>query len=616
MSQRVKGALHGVFPTADGRIVRDTLLVMTTVFLVAFPAIRRVDANTGKGLATAGRVAACAISAIVLYWCYLRKSLRWARPMSFVERHAVRLLAAWMVILLTWCALVLFSNPYRYEVNGGDAAFFSQALWNIVHGFKPETSWLTLNGVITPGDDPRYANAYGFVSIFSLHQGWLPIALLAPIYSLYSQPPMHMFALQICVVVLGLPGVYWATRCVGGSKPFALGAAIAYSSLPQIGTQLFFLGYMDVVGLATLPWLFGALFCRRWGLVALVALLTALVSFPFTYFVVFFGLTMLLFFRAPLPGAVVIVIGWVVMKVDTAIMTTALAAYPTAGPSHPSFLTTYVLDRTIGSLIDVVRFNVLYLMFLAQTMAFLPFLALWRRGRLNIPLLGLFFLLGLAFVPMMFRSYGWEFQRNSFFIVPVFMLGLFACASLNDELAADNPEQALGRPRVPTAVLFMGMLPAVLLGNPFTTGPLRSHYPWGSDISVTPDAETRAWDRTLRQFRAIVPDSVSLAWEADPEVMAVLTNRRQSWSVGREPRGVKYYAFLGSAARADGPAEAAKWNMKLAQLRADTTFEVVYDGNPGKPLLVLKNLNNHPIPRDENLLGWSVVTRPFRTLWR
>lgn len=608
----LRGVAFAWLPREADGLVRDCLAILLTVAVVALPAAAGAGPHTGRGLATAGVMALFAAVIIIAAW-RMRRSRILLAALDFMERHARSLLAGWIVFLLAWCGLVLFSNPYRYEVNGGDAAFFTQVLWNMTHGLKPESSLFTLNGVIMPGDDPRYANAFGFVSVFSLHHHWLPMAVLTPLYALFPRPPMNLFAIQLYVFAVGVPGVYWATRGAGGSRRFALAAATGYSALPQVGTQVFFLGYMDVMGLALLPWLFGALVRRRWPLMTLLALLTSLTSLPFAYFVVFFGLMVTLFFEGRVVGMIVMAIGGVVAKADGVIMNSIIEAYSGGAPAL-SLFKAYVLDRSLASLVEPAKFNAMYIAFLIEGVAFLPLLAVYRDGRLDRRVLGLFFLLGLAFGVMLLRGYGWPFQRNSFFIVPAYFLGILSATSLRPQPASPPPGQ--GPPAPPSMLFCAAMLPMILFGNPFDGGPvrsssaLRSHYPWGMNVSVLRMPETDAWDRTLRKLRELVPDSASLAWEADPVVAAWLTNRRQSWIIGREPEGVEYYAFVGSRSRADGPVEAARWRDGLARLHGDSTFHVIYDGNPGQPLLVMRNGKSHALPRREDLLGWGVLTRP------
>lgn len=608
--------LSKLFLPQMDRLIRDYLLLIFILAISGLCLYSISGLHIREGLKTAGVVGLASAFCTLLHWRYHKRAARFAEALLFLDRHALPILLAWQVAYLTWCGLVLFANPYRYEVAQGDAAWYVQTLWNLVDGFRPENSVFTLNGVFTPGDDPRYPNAIGYVSIFSMHQYWLPMAMLAPIYAIFPQPPMHVFALQICVIAFGLPGMYWATRHAGASRRFALLAAIGYSLLPQVGTQLFFKGMMDVMGFGILPWLFGALLARKWMLTYLFALLTALISFPFTHFVIISGLAILLFCRAIAPGVIVTVIGLSILTMDMAVMTTALGSYYAFGKSVPSFFETFVLEHSIELLIANAKFNFVYVIFLLQGVAFLPVIAIWRTGRLNNAILGIWFILGLAFIAMIWRSFGWEFQRNAFFVVPAYMLGIASCISLQRQMDAAQKRVSENFLDVPAVLLFFGMTTTILFGNPFSKGPLATHFPWGPEVSVVSSEESISWRDTMTRFNELIPQNASIAWRASPKIHAFLANRQHSWVVGRQPAGVKYSVFIGDAELdGDGVQGQAAWKSQLAKLRGDAHYKVLYDANPGKPLLIFENLHAHAIARNEELLGWSVVLQPIARFW-
>ncbi|MBE0621679.1 MAG: DUF2079 domain-containing protein [Burkholderiales bacterium] len=606
-----------LFPAQMDRLLRDFLGLSLVVAIVGLGLLAISNHKIGKGLEASEVVGLVSVSCVLLFSHFFSVGSRFVGILRFLDRYTLPVLVAWMVAYLTWCGLVLFANPYGYEVNGGDAAWYVQTLWNLVHGFRPENSLWTLNGPSIVGDDPRFPSAYGYVSIFTFHQYWLPMAMLAPIYALSPQPPMHLFAVQIWVIALGLPGVYWAVRQYGGSRHFALLAAIGYSLLPQVATLLFFKGYMDAIALGILPWLFGAYFSRKWALMYVFALLTALIGFPFTHFVIIFGLAVLIFLRALVPGAVVVLIGLSIMTIDMIIMTTALGFYYASPEKVPSFFTAFVLKHSITSAITNIKFNVMYVAFLLQGMAFLPVIALWRGARRDNSILGLWFILSLAFVAMMWRSFGWEFQRNSFFIVPVFMLGITSCLSLQRQLEEDQQPATAGVLCAPAVLLIFGMASMIFFGNPYSKGPIATHFPWGKEVTLASKDETIKWRMALERLNELVPKNAQIASRTSPKIYAFLANRQHSWEIGREPAGVKYYVFIGDPdLDADGPEKAAAWKSDRAKLKGDTRFQVLLDENPGKPLLILENLQAHPISRNEKLLGWSVVLEPASRLWR
>lgn len=546
----------------------------------------------------------------LLYLCCFSKEVSFAGLLRFLDRYALWVLAVWIVTFLAWCGLVLFSDPYRYEINHGDAVFHSQTLWNLANGLHPENSYFTFNDLpLTANDDPRFPQSYGYVSVF-IGQYWLPMAVLAPLYALFSQPPMHVFALQICIVAFGLPGMYWAVRQAGGSKLFAVLAAIGYSLLPQIDIQLFFKGYFDELALGIMPWLFGALLGKRWRLMYFFALFVSLISYPHPYFVIIFGLAVVLFFRAYLPGVIVILIGWGVIKMNAAIFLATVSPYHNSLSELPSFFKTYVIDRNINELIHNFMVNTAYIICLLQGVAFLPLLALRRNGRWDMAMVGFWFVLAGAFGLMLFRSVGWEFQRNSFLIVPLFMMAMISCINLQQEFNNAPEGESLRYRAAPSVLLAISMIVLIVFGvRYYPSGPLASHLAWGENGYIFHSREgVRDWDAALAKLDAIVPKDAGIAWRAAPEVHAFLTNRQHSWSIGREPKEVKYYVFLGDPMNSK---EKQEWESKIEILSQSPSFKLLYKDTPGKPLIVFENLEAQPIPRNERLLGWNVLSGVF-----
>lgn len=585
------------FPAQMEPLLRLFLLLNVIVTFLCF--------YVGGGYRSFGVVGIASTIGVLLGWRDYLGHGRSAVLLRWVERYSILLLLLWGILYLTWCGLVDFANPYRYEVNQGDAIWVTQILSNLVDGFRPEFSIATLNAPIGAGDDPRFPPAYGYVSAFSILQSWLPLTLLTPLYAIYPHPPMHVFAVQICIIAIGLPGMYWAVRKAGGSATFALFATIGYSLLPQVGTQLFFKAYMEAMGLALLPWLFGALLSRKWVLMSVFALLTALISFPFPHLVIIVGLATLIFFRAIVPGLVIMVIGWVVMKVDSAIITSAMSPYFANQAEIPSIFKQLVLDRTIGSFSKVVETNIWYIFSLLQAVAFLPILALWQYDRWNKTILGFMFILCLAFGASLFRSYGWEFQRNSFFIVPIYMMAIVAYLALQRQPDVNQKYDTQGVTNPPVTLFLFGLVAAIFWGNPHDyPSPIASHFPWGKNVTIMPDDETRKWKKTLQKLDEIVPKTAPIAWRASSDIDGIMTNRQHSWWMGKSPEGVKYHAFIGDAPNSS---EKSEWITLVAKLQNNKDFRVIYDGNPGKPMLIFENMLAHPVPRKEEWLGWSVL---------
>jgi len=341
------------------------------------------------------------------------------------------------------------------------------------------------------------------------------------------------------------------------------------------------------------------LFGKRWILSLFFAFLVAAISFPFTQFVIMVGLVAMVFFRAFLPGLGIVLIGFGMMKFDEWVFAVTTAPYLAAGEVVPSYLKLYILDRTISSLVPAAASLTVYYLYLFQAVVFLPLLALWRNHRWNMQLLGLLFLLLMAFGASLFRSYGWEFQRNSFFIVPVYMMAIVAYVSLRRD--SSDAKQTFN---APAALLFAGLTSAIFLGSPYIYPPLASHFPWGVSGKVTETDDTRQWRNALKVFRSHVAEDATLAWWASSEVQATLSNRQHVWYMNREPKGVRYYVFFGPPRN---PAEEAQWHAKMAELAAAPDFRLVYEGNPGKRLVIYENLKASVIPRDEKLLGWEVL---------
>jgi hypothetical protein len=553
----------------------------------------------------------CCIIGVFFGSYYNLSNERMSAPLRFVERYAVLILIFLGLMYLIWFWLVLFSNPYRYAINQGDASVVTQLLFNLVDGFRPEYSFKTLNGPVLPGEDPRFPEAYGYISAFSQVQSWLPVILLTPLYAISPEPPMHVFATVICIIVIGLPGIYWAVRKAGGSSVFAFFATVAYFLLPHVSILLFFKAYMEPMGLAVLPWLFGALFSRNWRLVYVWALLTALISFGFSQFVIIFGLTTVLFFGAVMPGLIVMLIGMIVMVVDSAIITLVLSHYYDSQAEIPSLFKHYVLDRTVASFYGIVLGNGVYVLSLLQAVAFIPILALFQNGRWNKTILGIFFMLGLCFGASLFRSHGWEFQRNAFFIVPVFMMGIVGYLSLKKQVEEKYLQERNEINNPNNVLLVSALLASIFAGNPYDyPSPAASHLPWAKGVSIVADEETKKWDKALAKFNEVVPKTAAIAWRASSEVQGILTNRQHSWIIGSSPKGVKYYAFIGEASSNE---EELEWGVIIKNLKNDSSFKIIFDGKPGKPLLVFENLNAKPIPRNDSWLGWSFLS-PTRVI--
>jgi hypothetical protein len=529
--------------------------------------------------------------------------------LAYVERHVYFFLCGFIFLFLLWSGLIIFLNPYEWGFNHGDSVFYTQTLRNMVEGLHPESSYFALGSAYNPIlDDPRYCGANGYVSIFTLHQCWLPLLLLSPLYALYPFPPMHIYAQLIVVSILGVSGMFWAIRAMGGSKILALLGACGYILLPHVESLLFFKGYYDVLGFAVLPWVFAALFARKWWLLYVSALALAAISYPFTYTAMMIGLVTALFFKAVAPGIIVFLIGFLMMKWDVALYVSILQSYKDVS-TMPSFLKYYVLDRTIGSLIQPALTYIIYMGSILQAGAFLPLFQLRRESKWNMPVIGLLVLTALCFFPMLFRSAAWEASRNCMLIVPLYVSVFLAYTGMvrldeNQELAAKNNYSKM----IAAICLPCCMIAMILFGNGYSApSSLASHYPFGSNAKLSSTRFTTDRKDALEKLARYVPQNASLAFIAEGNVDALLANRQHAWPIGREPEGVQYYVFFGIP---DAPSMQKMRDDFISKMQRDTHFRLLCRDD-SVPLLIYENKQARPIPRQENLLGWGVLCKAF-----
>jgi hypothetical protein len=411
---------------------------------------------------------------------------------------------------------------------------------------------------------------------------------------------MHIWAIQVVTLGLGLPGVFWTCRQLGNSRLFSLACAIAFSLLPQVENQIWFQGYFDPVALGVMPWLYGALFARRWICMSFAGAMLALVSLPFAYFVIAFGIICAVFFRAIVPGLVVALLGWCVMRLDTSLFSTAYAAIQGSANELPNFFHTYVLERKIESFIDPALANVKYVVTMLFFVGFLPLTVLWSKNQANLRYLGLWVIMAAAFSLMMLRSAAWEANRNALFIVPIFMMSLYACKNSNDLKTLSN----FGRTR--QELLLAALIAGICFYHPYQEGPLASHLPWGSRGRLTAAPETLGWKKTAEILAQIVPRDAPIVWDSAPEMVAVLANRQHTWHCGRAPNNIQYFVSVGEPRNEN---ERSMRDKAIIEWKKDPSVRVLFDGNPGQRLLVFERLSSTLPQRDERKLGWDIVGR-------
>jgi hypothetical protein len=574
---------------------------------------------SGKQLIGPGRASLVGIVSSVFFYYLLKRNIPglanmvtlFKRCSVCIEKHVYVFLIGFIFLYLGWVGVIIFMNPYEWGYNHGDAVFYVQTLRNMVAGLMPESSYFALGAAYNPLlDDPRYSGAVGYVPIFTLHQYWLPMLVLSPLYALYPHPPMHVFAQLIAVVAIGVPGMFWAIRAMGGTRALAFFGALAYVFLPHVEILLFFKGYFDVLGFAVLPWVFGALFARKWWIFYFASVCLAAISYPYTYTVMMMGLIAAIFFKARLQGLIVFLIGFMMMKWDSAVFVSGLLPYKKAS-DIPSFFRYYVAERTIGSLVAPFRLYMDYIGSILQAGAFLPLFQIRRGGKWDMPLIGILAFTAMCFALMLFRSAAWEAPRNGVLIVPLF-LGVFM-SYIN--MSRDSKKTVISGERIAnkktlTICLTCCLTAMILFGNGYSApSPLASHYPFGPNAKLSRTEFTSTRNSALKTLADYVPVNAPLAFMAEGNVDAVLANRQHVWHIGREPEGVQYYVFFGNP-DPDAPYRKKQWAESMDRIQHEEKFKLLYKDD-FIPMIIYENMEAHPIPRQENLLGWQVLLKVF-----
>lgn len=542
---------------------------------------------------------------------------RYLAAVDYVERHAYIILIFSLLVYVIWAGLVIFTNPYEIYYNQGDGAAFTQYSHNIVNKIRPELSYISVNTVPAAGD-LRFRWSGPYVSMFFWGAAyWLPLLVIPPIYSIYPHPPMHVFAVLFVVVVIGVPGMYFAIRKAGGSKSFALFGACGYLLLPHVVVSTFNRGYFDYVALAVYPWIFGFLFSRRWVAFYLSCICLAAVGYPWTYTVVTIGLVTAVFFRAPLPGLVAVIIGFCIMQWDVLVFKTAVQPYYADGEKIPSFVDGFVLNRTIESLIPPFGFYVIYAGSILQSVGFFQLFGVRINGKWNFRVLGLLVLGLTGFAMLLFRSSEWTFQRNAMLFVPFYVAGLLGYIDwINHqaEIESSNSGNRVLTNKKLGAIILVCCVTASI--GCWTGWKNTAHFQRLNFLNVKPSEETMRFTKAIEIANSVIKPEDPLAIMASLELWAFFTNRQHVWYVGNEPPGVKYYLVIGYPNTNQAAAE--EWERTINTLKGNQNLELIHDTSPAKasafspiPIMIFKNLNEQPIPRNEALLGWGVVQKAF-----
>ncbi len=539
------------------------------------------------------------------------------RLVDSVENNIGRLLVGTLTIYVIWAGVVIFSNPYEIYFNQGDGAAYTQYLYNLTAQNRPELSYISVNTVPVAGD-LRFKWSGPYVSMFFWGATyWLPFLVLPPLYSIYPHPPMHVFSVLLVVVVIGVPGMYFALRKAGGSKGLAFFGAVGYLLLPHVAVATFNRGYFDYIALAVFPWVFGFLFARKWYAFYLSCICLGAVGYPFTHTTIAIGLVTAIFFRAPLHGLVVVIIGYCIMQWDVLVFETAVQPYYADGEKIPSFVEGFILNRTIGSLIPPFSFYLIYAGSILQSVGFFQFFGVRINGKWNFRVLGLLVLGLTGFAMLLFRSSEWTFQRNAMLFVPFYVAGLLGYIDWSnhqaDNESSNSANRVLTNQKLGTIILVCCVTASIVC---WTGWKNTAHFQRLNFLNVKPSEETKRFTKAIEIANSVIKPEDPLAIMASLELWAFFTNRQHVWYVGNEPPSVKYYLVIGYPNTNQAAAE--EWERTINTLKGNQNLELIHDTSPAKvsafspvPIMIFKNLNEQPIPRNEALLGWGVIQRAF-----
>lgn len=534
-------------------------------------------------------------------------SVVWKLLRRYVEKGAILLLLFFVIIVVAWLGLVIFRNPFLYEYNQGNGAYFVQVAHNICMGVGPEQS------IKADGSFFYKSNPYFYTSAFAVTPQLLGYALIAPLYCLYPYPPMHVFASAFYIIFFGSFGMYFAIRAMGGEKAFALLGAAAYSLLPWVELPMLFHGNFDLLGFAVYPYAFACLFARRWKLLYLFSFLLAMINIPYTYSVMAFGIMVLLFFRAPIQGIVVILIGALVWQWDMAVVRESLHG---VAQSETLKVMKTVLNQDFSALKDSLLYHSSYLVLLLMTVSFFPIWGFYRGKKWNRWLLGLLFFAATGIGMGIFRSYGLSFHRNANMVMPIYLGGFLACLTVSREHKISMREQeGQQKPFLVTLILFSGIISTLLWFS--------LHYPWsglrslmhkGPVTTISGTSELALIKRlphdgkfrhVLAKMNELIPPDASVAYRVDAGLEAFAANRQKAWQIGYHPEGVEYFMIQTSAIdhiTGDYP----EWQQYLKKIESSKNFRLLYKNDI---LVIYKNLEPSPIPRLEKILGWNILLR-------
>lgn len=112
-------------------------------------------------------------------------------------------------------------------------------------------------------------------------------------------------------------------------------------------------------------------------------------------------------------------------------------------------------------------------------------------------------------------------------------------------------------------------------------------------------------DETILILNKYVPRDAPIVWDSAPEIVAVLANRQHNCHCGRAPKNIKYFVSVGEPRNGN---ERDLRDTAILAWRNDPSARVLYEGNPGQPLLIFERSNSTLPYRHEDQLGWNIVT--------
>lgn len=520
---------------------------------------------------------------------------------SAVESKTALVLTIFVLLTLLWCGIDIFMNPYLYDYNHGNGAYFAQVLGNICRGVGPENT-VKYNEVLY-----YHSNPYYYASAFAAVPHVLATLCLPLLYRIFPFPPMHVFAVVMMVICLGSIGVYAAVRALGGTKTLSLLSSVGYCLIPWVELPIFMHGHFDVISYAVYPYIFASLFSRRWLFLYISVLLLALINIPYAYSAVALGIVAAVFFRAPVPGTVVLLIGVSVLFWDQAVVKESLKGIWDVVQQPSGTMVQILKDMDATLLVKAALYHVVYLFLLLVTVSFIPVYGLRRNRRWNWPVAGMLLFALVGAVMGFFRSYDIASHRNGNMVVPIYLSAFMVITRYFDK-PDDDSGAAGGQCR--NGILMVLLLAAGVVSTSLW---FSNHYPWAGvtnngivSLNYLRASSTRdRFEHVLGKLKEFVPPDASVAYRIDSGIQAYITNRQKAWYLGYHPEGVEYF-FIQTKQISYIDRNLPPWQEELTKIEEDRNNKLLYRD---EILVVYRNSNPKPIPRLESALGWSVLFR-------